>query len=95
MKIDPSGIQRLLGAYKVEKPSAPKSKQQSGQTDEVRLSSSAQVFHAAYKAAMESADIRTVKVERIKAVYDAGQYNINASKVADSIMEHALGKKQV
>ncbi len=93
MKIDPSRIQRLLSAYKVEKPSAPKMKQQSGQIDEVHLSGSAQTFHLAFKAAMESSDIRTAKVAELKTLYDAGQYNVNASKVAESIIDHAYGKK--
>jgi len=93
LKIDPSRIQRLLSAYKVEKPSAPKKKEQSGQIDEVQLSAAAQTFHLAMKAAMDSADIRTAKVENIKTLYDAGQYNVNASKVAESIIDHAFGKK--
>ena len=93
MKIDPSRIQRLLSAYKVEKPFAPKKKEQPGQIDEVQLSSSAQTFHLAFKAAMESADIRPAKVEKIKTLYDAGQYNVNVSKVAESIIDHAFGKK--
>lgn len=93
MKIEPSGIQRLLSAYKVEKPSAPKKKQQSGQIDEVHLSDSAQTFHMAFKSAMESPEIRTEKVEKIKTLYDTGQYNINASKIAESIIDQATGKK--
>jgi len=93
LKIDPTAIQRLLSAYKVEKPSAPKKKEQPGQLDEVRLSDSAQTFHLALKAAMGSTDIRAGKVENIKTLYDAGQYNVNALKVADSIIDHAFGKK--
>jgi len=93
LKIDPSSIQRLLSAYKVDKPSALRKKQQPGQLDEVSFSDNAQTFQMALKAASESSDIRTAKVEKIKTLYDAGQYNINASKVAESIVDHAFGKK--
>ena len=93
MKIDPSRIQRLLSAYKVEKPSAPKRKEQPSQVDEVQLSAAAQAFQLAFKAAMDSADIRSAKVENIKSLYDAGQYNVNVSKVVESIIDHAFGKR--
>jgi len=93
LKIDPSRIQRLLSAYKVEKPSAPKRKEQPGQVDEVQLSAAAQTFQLAFKAAMDSADIRSAKVENIKSLYDAGQYNVNVSKVVESIIDHAFGKR--
>jgi len=93
LKIEPSGIQRLLNAYKVDKPSMPQKKQKSDQIDEVTVSDFAQTFHVAFKAAMETADSQTAKVERLKALYDAGQYNVDASKVAESIIAQVLGKK--
>lgn len=93
MKIDPSNIYRLIGAYKAEKSTEPKQKAKNGEADQVLLSDTAQSFQVAFKAAIESADIRTAKVNEIKAAFDAGQYKVDASKIADSIIDSALGKK--
>jgi len=93
VKIDPSSIHRLIGAYKTEKSSGLKQKSKSGESDQVLLSGAAQSFQLALKAAHESADIRMARVKEIKAAYDSGQYKVDASKIAESIMDSIPVKK--
>lgn len=93
LKIDSTGIQRVLGAYNASKPAAVKKNGQTSQKDELSLSQAAQTFQMALKAANESVEMRLEKVDAVKALYDAGKYHVDSAKVAESIILHALGKK--
>ena len=53
--------------------------------DELNLSETAKYFQLAFKAAKDAPDIRTEKVEAIKAQMEAGTYNVSAQEVASKM----------
>lgn len=56
--------------------------------DEAQVSSAANMI----TLAASSSDVRMDKVQSIKNALDAGSYNIDASAVASSVIDHMLGK---
>lgn len=93
MKIDPSSIYRIAGTYKNEKTIEAKQKSRGVEPDKLQLSSNAQAFQVAYKAALESVDTRIGKVNSLKTAIDLGQYKVDSSNIADRILESVNLKK--
>ena len=60
--------------------------------DELNLSETAKYFQLAFKAAKDAPDIRTEKVETIKAQMDAGTYNVSAQEVASKMASGIFDK---
>ena len=60
--------------------------------DELKISETAKYFQLAFKAAKDAPDIRTEKVEKIKAQIDAGTYNVSAQEVAGKIASGIFNK---
>ncbi len=54
--------------------------------DKLEISATAKHFQTALKAAKDSPDIRTEKVEKIKAQIESGTYNVSAEEVAKKMM---------
>ena len=60
--------------------------------DDLKISETAKYFQLAFKAAKDAPDIRTEKVEKIKAQIDAGTYNVSAQEVASKIASGIFNK---
>ena len=60
--------------------------------DELKISETAKYFQLAFKAAKDAPDIRTEKVEAIKAQMDAGTYNVSAQEVASKMASGIFDK---
>lgn len=54
--------------------------------DKLEISETARYFQIALKAAKDSPDIRSEKVDRIKAEIEAGTYKVSAEDVAKKMM---------
>ena len=61
--------------------------------DNLKISETAKYFQLAYKAAKDSPDIRTEKVENLKARIDSGTYNISAEEVAKKMIPGIFDKQ--
>jgi flagellar biosynthesis anti-sigma factor FlgM len=61
--------------------------------DEVRVSSGAQLAANAIAAATQSPDVRPEAVARGRALLAAGKLGTDANKLADALIDSALGKK--
>ncbi|MCG1011205.1 flagellar biosynthesis anti-sigma factor FlgM [Tepidanaerobacter sp. GT38] len=64
-------------------------------TDEVNLSAEVREIAHAIKLASQVEDIRTEKVEELKAKIKAGTYNIDGKLVADKIVEEIFADKLI
>jgi flagellar biosynthesis anti-sigma factor FlgM len=88
------GSQQLLGALidKTERTTQPK-------TDSANVAAAAKQGDAAslsgagslLATASNSSDVRSSKVEALKAAIEAGTYNVPAGDVADKLMQNMLG----
>ena len=90
-QIDPRALDRLEKSATrpaVDAPSGPS--QDSGGTDQVRLSSEAQLVHAAAEAARHSPGIRQNLVEKMRALLIHDELGNNPERLADALIEHWL-----
>lgn len=77
-------IAEIYGATSTRKMPAQSTK--ASEKDKLEISAEAKHFQTALKAAKDSPDIRTDKVERIKAQIESGTYNVSAEEVAKKMM---------
>ena len=77
-------ISEIYGATSTRKISPKGTK--TGAKDKLEISTTAKYFQTALKAAKDSPDIRTEKVEKIKAQIESGTYNVSAEEVAKKMM---------
>lgn len=63
--------------------------------DEVNLSAEVREIAHAIKLASQVEDVRTEKVEELKAKIKAGTYNIDGKLVADKIVEEIFADKLI
>jgi flagellar biosynthesis anti-sigma factor FlgM len=59
--------------------------------DEVHLSAGAQLANSVLEAAKQSPDVRVEVVERARKLLDAGQVGNDAGRLADKLIDTALG----
>ena len=59
-------------------------------TDQVRVSSDAQLASAAIEAANKASDVRPEAVARGKALLDSGKLGADAERLADVLLDHGL-----
>ncbi len=98
MRISNVNIQHVLAPYlqKVGKTEVSSSgtleaeAQAATGTDEVELSSLARAISAGAQAAHEAAAVRAAKIAALKARIEAGQYQVDSQKVAESIVDAML-----
>lgn len=77
-------ISEIYGATSTKKP--PVKDIKTDKKDKLEISDTAKYFQIALKAAKDSPDIRSEKVDRIKAEIEAGTYNVSAEDVAKKMM---------
>lgn len=77
-------ISELYGATSTRK--MPSKNTKVGAKDKLEISETAKHFQTALKAAKESPDIRTEKVDKIKAQIESGTYNVSSEEVAKKMM---------
>lgn len=92
MKINGSGIERIIAIYKKQGIENKKAGKISGagaasKADKIELSREAKDFQVALQAYRELPEIRESKVEEIKSKIAAGTYSVDAEQVADKIVE--------
>ena len=84
MKINQiSQISKIYEATSVKKAAPQDTKMK--ERDNLNISETAKYFQLAYQAAKDAPDVRTEKVEKIKAQIDSGTYNVSAQEVASKI----------
>lgn len=94
MKINSTQVTRVLNAYKSQSAKTKKvSKNSADRKDSVELSESAKSFKVALEAYKKANDVNSKKVQDLKKEISSGTYKVDADKVADSILESALGLK--
>lgn len=92
MKINQiSQIAKIYGPSSVKKVTSKDAKITT--KDHLKISETAKYFQLAYKAAKDAPDIRTEKVEDIKARMDSGTYNISAEAVAEKMLPGIFDKQ--
>ncbi|HHX61557.1 MAG TPA: flagellar biosynthesis anti-sigma factor FlgM [Epulopiscium sp.] len=77
-------IAEIYGATSTRK--VPSKGVKTSEKDKLEISATAKDFQTALKAAKNSPDIRTEKVEKIKAQMASGTYNVSAEEVAKKMM---------
>lgn len=61
--------------------------------DVLSISSRAKDYQTVMKALKDSPDIREEKVRKLKEKYEAGQYEVKSSDIADKILKSVTDKK--
>ena len=60
--------------------------------DQLEISSTAKDYQVAKQAISQTADVRTDKINEIKARMESGTYNVNMEEVADHILDRFFEK---
>lgn len=88
-------IPKVSGVYnkqksvgKVDKPGSVASKK-----DVVSISSQAKDYQTVMKALKDTPDVRNELVDRLKEKYEAGQYEVKETDIADKIVKSVMDKK--
>ena len=91
MKINQiSQISKIYEASSVKKVALQNTKIK--EKDDLKISETAKYFQLAYKAAKAAPDVRTEKIEKIKAQMDSGTYNVSAQEVASKMASGIFDK---
>lgn len=88
-------IQRVTGDYNGKKNvnKTERNNNVASKKDVVSISNQAKDFQTIMKAIKDVPDIRQEKVEPLKEKYEAGEYNVEGSKIADKILKSIAEKK--
>lgn len=82
-----NNINKVMKAYQKTNKKEVSENTRLNKKDQFTISEEAKDIQKALKVAKESPDIRKEKVEKIKAKYDSGNYNIDPKKVAEKMIE--------
>lgn len=80
---------QVSGVEKASNPPAPKPSLVSSANDEAQVSTAASLANQASSLP----DVRSEKVESVKSAIADGSYNVSSSDVAQSMLNHMLGKE--
>lgn len=90
MKIFNNNIQKVLNAYnKNTNTKKVKESNRLSKKDEFSISKEAKEIQRAMKAAKNSPDIRKEKIQEIRERINSGNYNVDAKKIAEKMIDEA------
>ena len=90
MKIFNNNIQKVLNAYnKNTNTKKVKESNRFSKKDEFSISKEAKEIQRAMKAAKNSPDIRKEKIQEIRERINSGNYNVDAKKIAEKMIDEA------
>ncbi|MGF7059777.1 flagellar biosynthesis anti-sigma factor FlgM [Brassicibacter mesophilus] len=96
MKIFNNNIDKIVQAYKRQ--DAKKGVKEAGRLtkkDQLSLSEKAKEYQAAMNALKDTPDVRTEKVEAIKHQIETGTYKVDASKIAQKMLDNINMDKRI
>ncbi len=95
MRIPPGEIPKITGTYdKFKSPNRVGSTSAvSSRMDVVSISSQAKDFQTVLKTLKDVPDIRQARVSEISSSYESGNYSVDGSDIADSILKNTFDKK--
>lgn len=88
-----TSVNSILGTYNKQKFNSGDVKKVEKSKDVVAISKTAKEYQVAQKALTKVSDVRQEKIDELKSRVESGTYNVNASEIADKIVNNMFDTK--